>query len=159
MNNGGGLALPDIAYLQYQMASAESVTSPLFGGVGQTLIPSLVTDRGSFPNGLLQKFSATAFRALVNCQVRVSYDVVIHSNTDNDGIDVDILNNGVAVPQAHSGLSGRNSTVEPNHAQKTFIVDMVANQDLQLQLTKLEGNSTITVRTETTMAVEFIRRT
>lgn len=144
------------AYLQYSNAADQNIA----GVAGVTAVVALATDQSSFANGLLDKPSASQFRALRDCTVRVSYGVNLDSTANDDGFEVHCYYNGTTViEQSRSGGDSRASLTEPNgDASRTFLVDLNANDYIELRILKLEGGNTQTVRTFGTMLLmELIR--
>jgi hypothetical protein len=146
---------PD-AYLQYSNAAAQNIA----GGAGTTAIVALATDQGSYPNGLLDKPTTSQFRALRDCTVRVSYGVNLDSTANDDGFEVHCYLNGTSViERSRAGGNSRASANEPGgDASRTFVLDLNANDYIELRILKLEGGLTQTVRTFGTMLLmELIR--
>lgn len=152
---GAGQQARPQAWLQYQAAADVN-----FGTIaGTTAIVDMATDRSSFANGLLDKPTNSRFRALRDCTVRVSFGAVMDTTGNDDGVEVRcLLNSATVVEQSRTGVDARASTAEPVTASKTFLVDLNANDYLELQGNKLEGGQTSTfVATGTSMLMELVR--
>lgn len=151
----GRQARPE-AYLQYSNAADQNIP----GVAGTTAIVALATDQSSYPNGLLDKPTTSQFRALRSCTVRISFGVNLDSTANEDGFEVHCYLNGTTVvEQSRAGSSSRSSLNEPaGDASRTFLIDLNANDYIELRINKLEGGQTQTVRTFGTMLLmELIR--
>lgn len=151
---GAGNQARPLAWLQYQMASDQSIS----GAAGGVLTLNMATDISSSPSGLFDKPDASQFRALLACDVRISYGAVLNSNTNNEGYTARVIINGsTVVPNSQAGSNARSTTAEGDTVSRSVIVTLSANDYIQLQIVKAEGNQ-LTVRANGTyMLVELIR--
>lgn len=149
--------LNPVAWLQYGLGANTNLSG---AGVGATVALSLTVDRESFPNGLLLKQSATAFRALRNMVVEVHYSIDIDSDTNNIGSGGFVTRAGVAIPWSFSAVSTRADNDDSGNVGRSFLTQVSANQDLVLNMIKREAGATITaVATPTSVGALILNGT
>jgi hypothetical protein len=149
-----GAAARPFAFLQYYNATNQSIG----GAAGGTLTIDLVNDASSFPSSFMDKPSASGFRVLRDCTVRVSYGATLDASANNEGTEVHVAINGTTIiQQSRSGDNARTPNAEPTGVSRTFLVDLSANDVLELRLAKLENNTITATTIGTMMLVELVR--
>lgn len=145
-----------VAYLQYEMAS----TTSLGNNVGTWTTIVLATDLNSFPNGYLDKPTTSRFRALFNCTVRVTYRCRISPSGNNVGVDARLLLNGTTDVGNRSHVrdgSNRTSVAENTSFSVTCMIDLNANDYIELQGTPAEGATVSFAADQTMVLFELVR--
>jgi hypothetical protein len=145
-----------VAYLQYEMPS----TTALGAVVGTWTTIVLSTDLNSFPNSYLDKPTTSRFRALFDCTVRVSYRCRISPSGNNVGVDARLLLNGTTDVGNRSHVrdgANRTSAAENNGMGATCLVDLNANDYIELQGSPAEAAAVSFQTDQTMMLVELVR--
>ena len=148
---GAGAQARPRAWAQYRLDS----NTNLAGAAGTTLILSMNTDLESDFKGYFDKPSATRIRALQDMRVRVNYGVDMDANVNEEGYEMRVLKNGSVVAQSVSAGNARALDVERSSVSRTFITSLSANQYLELQINKLEGNTLTAIASGTVILVEL----
>lgn len=153
---GAGQAL-EYAWIQYRIAADQTASSGLTQPVRAIL--DFATDAGSSPGAFFDKATASRFRALIACKVRVSYSVKINANANGTGAEIRVLKNGTALTWTSSGAPGRSTVAEGASVKRTFRIDMAANDYLEIDIGVLAVLSSVTAKVAgTAFLMELVRR-
>jgi len=148
---GAGSQARPRAYAQYQLASNTNIA----GAAGTTAILNMSIDRESTLNGYFDKPTNERIRALSAMSVRVTYGVGMDSNVNHEGYEIRVLKNGAVVPQSVGASNARANAAEGSNVGRTFMTNLTANQYLELQVNKLEGNGLTVLASGTLLLVEL----
>ena len=144
------------AYLFYQQSADATATA-----TGTYVTIPMGTSVLAFGNGFLDKPATNTFRALVGCVVRVSYTVAVDSTANETGFRLRALRNSTTEVAASSVIgTSRDSILENSSGVCTFVVELAANDTVELQITRLEGSNIIAVSgSDSHMLFELVRLT
>lgn len=149
---GAGAQARPRAWAQYTLASNTNIA----GVAGTTAILNMSVDTESFFNTFFDKPTNERIRALQAMKVRVSYGLGMDANVNDEGYRVRVLKTGTVIPQSVSGSTARAAIAEGSNVSRTFITSLAANDYLELQVEKLEGNTLTVISAATIILVELV---
>ena len=121
-----------VGVLQYS-----NVAGSTFSAVVATPI-SLTTDRGSAPNGLLTKVSATDFRANFTGVVDISFKLSAYPGANDRSMIVIVFKNGVELPHTRTYGNGKADPSRFNTATLNFTDKCAVNDSYSLRVSSPE---------------------